>query len=195
MKYEDEVTVEINTSLDNLIKILEQNNFELKEVYDINDIYLINRNDKENDILSMLNKCVLIRDIIEEEKETKMLTYKYKEYNDNKEIIKNGKIKVNIDNVNSSKLLFEKLNFEELIKINDHMLIYANNTDEIAIQVVNNKHIYIEIEGRCNRIDRIYNSIEEMKGVITKYSIPIKNNDYFVKKAEIELKEKYNCVN
>lgn len=195
MKYEDEVTVEINTSLDNLIKILEQNNFELKEVYDINDIYLINRNDKENDILSMLNKCVLIRDIIEEEKETKMLTYKYKEYNDNKEIIKNGKIKVNIDNINSSKLLFEKLNFEELIKINDHMLIYANNTDEIAIQVVNNKHIYIEIEGRCNRIDRIYNSIEEMKGVITKYSIPIKNNDYFVKKAEIELKEKYNCVN
>lgn len=195
MKYEDEVTVEINTSLDNLIKILEQNNFELKEVYDINDIYLINRNDKENDILSMLNKCVLIRDIIEEEKETKMLTYKYKEYNENKEIIKNGKIKVNIDNINSSKLLFEKLNFEELIRINDHMLIYANNTDEIAIQVVNNKHIYIEIEGRCNRIDRIYNSIEEMKEVITKYSIPIKNNDYFVKKAEIELKEKYNCVN
>ena len=193
MEFENEITVEIDTDLKNLIKILENNGFVLKETYDLNDIYMINKNDKEEDYLSMLNKCVLIRDIIEQDREIKTLTYKYKEYNENKEITKQGKINCKIDDVENSKLLFERLNFEELIRINDHMLVYASDKDELVIQNVNGKHIYIEIEDKCNYIEKNYNSIDEMKDVILKYSIPIKNNDFFVKKAEIELKETYNC--
>ncbi len=191
MNYENEITVEVDTSLDELISILENNEFKLKEAYDLNDIYLINKNDKEGNYLSMLNKCVLIRDIIEENKETKMLTYKYKEYNENKEITKQGKVKVKIDDIDNSKLLFEKLGFEELIRINDHMLVYATDKDELVIQNVNDKHIYIEIEDKCDYADRFYNSIDEMKEVITNNSIPIKGNNFFVKKAEIELQETY----
>lgn len=194
MKFENEITVEVDTDLNCLIKLLEKNQFNLMEVYDLNDIYLINKNDKENDYLLMLNKCVLIRDIIEKNKETKVLTYKYKEYNNLKEIKKQSKINVYIDDIENMKLLLEKLNFEELIKINDHMLVYANGTDELVIQNVNNKHIYIEIEDKCNYANRFYKSIDEMKKVITKYQIPIKNNDYFVKKAEIELNEKNNSI-
>lgn len=194
MNYESEITVEVCVDLSSLIKILEENGFELKEVYDLNDIYLINKNDKEDDYLSMLNKCVLIRNIIEEDKETKLLTYKYKEYNENKEITRQGKVKVKIDDISNSKLLFEKLGFQELIRINDHMLVYATDKDELVIQNVNNKHIYIEIEDKSNYADRFYNSIDEMKKAITDNNIPIKNNDFFVKKAEIELQETYNKV-
>lgn len=64
MNYENEITVEVDTDLEDLINILEERGFKLKEEYDLNDIYLINKNDKENDYLSMLNKCVLIRHII-----------------------------------------------------------------------------------------------------------------------------------
>ena len=160
----------------------------------MNDIYLINKRDKNNDYLTMLNKCILIRHIIEENKETKLLTYKYKEYNENKEITKQGKVKVIIDDIDNSKLLFEKLDFEEIIRINDHMLVYATDKDELVIQNVNNKHIYIEIEDKCNYANRFYNSIEEMKTVIIENSIPIKNNNFFVKKAEIELQETYGKV-
>ena len=194
MNYENEITVEIDTTLENLISILENRGFKLKEAYDLNDIYLINKLDKKSDYLSMLNNCVLIRHIIEENKETKMLTYKYKEYNENKEITKQGKVNVKIDDIDNSKLLFEKLNFEELIKIKDHMLVYATDKDELVIQNVNGKHIYIEIEDKCNYADRFYNSIEEMKEVIIDNSIPIKGNDFFVKKAEIELQETYGKV-
>ena len=73
--------------------------------------------------------------------------------------------------------------------INDHILVYATEKDELAIQVVNNNHIYIEIEEECHYANRIYNSIEEMKKVIIDNNIPIKDNNYFAKKAEIELKE------
>ena len=194
MNYENEITVEVDTGLEELINILESRGFKLKETYDLNDIYLISKNDKKGDYLSMLNKCVLIRHIIEEDKETKMLTYKYKEYNENKEITKQGKVKVIIDDIDNSKLLFEGLGFEELIRINDHMLVYATDKDEFVIQNVNNKHIYIEIEDKCHYANRFYNSIEEMKNVINDNLIPIKNNDFFVKKAEIELQETYGKI-
>ena len=196
MNFENEVTVEVDTDLQSLIKIVESSGFKLKETYDLDDIYMINKDDriKEKDYLSMLNKCVLIRNIIEENKETKMLTYKYKEYNDKKEIIKQGKIKCLIEDINNAKLLFEKLNFEELIKIHDHMLVYATDNDEIVIQSVNDKHLYIEIEDKGYYSGRVYNSIDEMKEVFTKYSIPIKGNNYFVKKAEIELYETYGNI-
>ena len=189
MHYENEITVEVNMQLEELISLIESRGFVLKEVYDMNDIYLINKMNKEEDYLSMLNKCVLIRHIIKKEKETKLLTYKYKEYNDNGDITKQGKVNVKIDDIDNSRLLFEKLGFEELIKINDHMMIYATDKDEFAIQIVNNKHIYIEVESQCNYADRFYNSIDEMKKVIIDNNIQIKGNDFFVKKAEIELQE------
>lgn len=191
MDFEKEITVEVDCTLDELIRIIENKGFKLKETYDLKDIYLINKNEGRSDYLKMLSNCVLIRDIIEENKETKMLTYKYKKYNDKKEIIKQGKVNVKIDDIENSKLLFENLGFEELIRINDHMLVYATDKDEFVIQSVNNKHIYIEIEDKCNYANRFYNSVDEMKSVIINNNIPIKNNNFFVKKAEIELQEIY----
>ena len=191
MDFEKEITVEVDCTLEELIRIIENKGFKLKETYDLNDIYLINKNEKRSDYLTMLSNCVLIRDIIEENKETKMLTYKYKKYNDKKEIIKQGKVNVKIDDIENSKLLFENLGFEELIRINAHMLVYATDKDEFVIQSVNNKHIYIEIEDKCNYANRFYNSVDEMKSVIINNNIPIKNNNFFVKKAEIELQEIY----
>ena len=174
MDFENEITVEVDTDLENLIKILEGRGFKLKEVYDVNDIYLINKNDKVGDPLEILNKC------------------KYKEYNEKKEITKQGKVKVKIDDIDKAKQLFENLGFEELIKINDHMLVYATDHEELVVQNVNNgKHIYIEVEDECHYADRTYNSIDELKEIITGNGIPFKNDNFFAKKAEIELKETY----
>lgn len=190
MKYEKEITVEVDLRIEELKKLLNEYNFKLMEEYDLNDIYMINKDiKKDNNYLDMLKHCVLIRHIIEQEKEKKLITYKYKEYNENGEIVKQGKTNCSINSVEEAKELLNNLNYEEIIEINDHMLIYSNNIDEIAVQCVNNKHIYIEIEDKCNYIDKEYQSEEEMKEVIKRYNIPIKNNDYFVKKAEIEMME------
>lgn len=62
----------------------------------------------------------------------------------------------------------------------------------MSVQNVNNKHIYIEIENKCHYASRIYHSIEEMKNVIINNLIPIKDDNYFVKKAVIELQETYS---
>ena len=65
MNNENEITVEVDTSLDELIKILKSKGFKQREEFDYNDIYLINKNDREDNYLSMLNKCIIIRNIIE----------------------------------------------------------------------------------------------------------------------------------
>ena len=195
MKFEKEITVEVSCNIEELLKILKENDFELKEVYDIKDIYMIDKKYKNiEDKLELLKHTILIRDIIEENKETKQITYKYKEYDENGNITKQGKTNCKINSIEEAVNLFNALGYEKLININDHLLVYANKDDEFVIECVNNKHIYIEIEDKCNYADRFYNSIDEMKKVITDNNIPIKNNDFFVKKAEIELQETYNKV-
>lgn len=191
MKYENEITVETVCSIQELNNLLEKLEFKVMEEYDVFDIYMLdkNYNNTENK-LELLKHCILIRDIVGKDEETKKITYKYKEYNEKEEIVKQGKSDCEILDIEEAKNLFEALNYEELIRINDHIIVYSNNIDELAVQVVNNKHIYIEIEEKCNYINKKYNSLDEMKNVVSKYKIPIKEENYFVKKAEIELEEK-----
>lgn len=191
MKYENEITVETVCSIQELNNLLEKLEFKVMEEYDVFDIYMLdkNYNNTENK-LELLKHCILIRDIVGKDEETKKITYKYKEYNEKEEIVKQGKSDCEILDIEEAKNLFEALNYEELIKINDHIIVYSNKIDELAVQVVNNKHIYIEIEEKCNYINKKYNSLDEMKNVVSKYKIPIKEENYFVKKAEIELEEK-----
>lgn len=191
MKFEDEITVEVNTSYEELRRILENNNFTIKEDYIVKDIYLIDKKYKnEKDNLEKLKHCILIRDIIRENKHKRKITYKYKEYNENKEIIKQGKIDCSIYSTENALELLKTIGYEELIQIEDNIIVWSNETSEFAVQLVNSKHIYIEIEAECGTIDKVYESIDEMKNDIKKYNIPLKSEDYFVKKAEIELKEK-----
>ena len=43
MKFEKEITVEVSCNIEELLKILKENAFELKEIYDVNDIYIIDK--------------------------------------------------------------------------------------------------------------------------------------------------------
>lgn len=193
MKYENEITVEVNMSLEDLKEHLKKLNFTINEEYDLNDIYMLDKNFKdEENYLELLKKCILIRHIIEVDKETKYITYKYKEYNENKEIVKQGKVNCPIVSIDKAISLFEALNYEKLISINDHVIAYSNDIDEFIVQYVNDKHIYIEIEDKCSFLNKTYETIDDMKDVIKKYNIPIKGDNYFVKKAEIELIEKFD---
>lgn len=191
MVYENEITVEVDCTMSELKNILENNNFKLKEEYDLIDFYLIKKDyDTTIDDLELLKQCVLLRNIVEKDKETKLITYKYKEYNDNGDILKQGKINCKVESIEKAQSLFEALGYVKLIEIRDHISVFVSNKTELAVQEVNDKHIYIEIEDSHNSIETIYSNIEEMKEEIHKYNIPIKGSDYFIKKAVIELNER-----
>ena len=192
MKFENEITIEVNSSLEELQKLLEKNNFKIMEIYDLIDIYMIPKNiNKDDDYLEILKHCILIRNVVSKNSNRKIITYKYKEYDKFNNIIKQGKIDCDVNSIEDSVKLFEAIDYEKLLDMFDHSIVYSNGIDEFVVQCVNDKHIYIEIEDNCNFINKKYNSIEEMKNVIRKYQIPMLGNSYFVKKAEIEMKETF----
>ena len=192
MHKEDEITIEVDTTYEDLVEILEKNNFKLIDELYYNDIYMVNSADKElSDYSKLLNKRVLIRNVIEDDNKA-FLAYKHKTYDKDGNLIKQTGMSCQDESIEKIKMLLENLGYEELIRIYDHILVFASETDEIAVQKVNNKHLYIEIEKEGHHTKHNYASFADMKNVFSKYGIPMKGDNFFVKKAEIELKEKYS---
>ena len=188
MKMETEITVLVKSTYDDLKKRLEQNGFTIQEEYYLNDIYMIN-----NDIdisklktLDILKKCVLVRDIVDIKK---VLLYKYKKYADNGDILEQGKVECPIEDINKAVKFMETINYNELFRIYDKCIVFANKEDEIVVQLVNDKYIFIEMESVCEHINKTYKSVDELKSSINKYDLPIDKSNYFVKKAQIILEE------
>ena len=184
---ENEITVEVNTSYEELDKILKEKGFKIVEEYTVDDIYMLNKNIDISNLskLEILSNCVLVRNITPN---YKYLTYKHKEYASNGDIINQYKVDCEIENIDKAIKFMEAINYKVLFNLFDKLIIYSNDKIELAIQLVDN-HIYIEVEDDCKRIGIKYNTIEEMKKELDSYDLPYEKNNYFVKKAEIKLKE------
>ena len=188
MKYENEVTVIVTETKEELVYKLHNNEFKLKEEYCVNDIYFSKDNKNINND-EFIKDCILIREIITKEKIIKKITHKYKEIDSNGNISKNGKSDCDINNIEDAIELLKSLGFKEIIRLNDKLSVYSNKEDELVIQEVNDKYLYIEIEENCEYINKKYKNIEEMKNVFSKYNIRITDNEYFAKKLLIALND------
>lgn len=188
MVMETEITVLVKSDYEVLKRELEKNEFQIKEKYELKDIYMI---DKDIDLsklskLEILKKCILVRDIVNIKKE---LLYKYKKYDVNGDILEQGKVECPVIDIEKAIGFMESINYKKLFNIYDRCIVYANKETELVVQLVNDKYIFIEMESECEHIKRKYNSVEELKNDINRYNLPIDNSNYFVKKAELILSE------
>ena len=188
MQMETEITVLVKTDYDSLKKELYANGFQEKERYTVNDVYLVN---SEIDILKMnnldiLKNCVLVRDVVGIEKE---LLYKYKKIDVNGDIIEQGKVKCPIIDVDKAIQFMKTIKYKELFNIFDDCIVFANNNTELVVQLVNNKYIFIEMESKCEYIKKEYKNVNELKRELCKYNLSIDKSNFFVKKAEMILKD------
>ncbi len=190
MKIEKEITVKVNCNYDKLHKDLLKQGFNIVEQYDLNDIYML-RNDIDifsMNILDLLKQCILVRDIVGI---TKKLVYKYKKYDTDGRILEQGKTECEITNIDNAVEFMRKLNYKELIKIYDKCIVYTDNKIQIAVQLVNNKYIFIEMEDTSDHVNTTFNSIEEMISAFESYDIDYDKTSYFVKKAELVFNDNY----
>lgn len=190
MKLEKEITVKVNSSYDELHRDLTNKNFKIVEKYQLNDIYLVqNEIDIDNTpIREILQSCILIRDIVDI---TKKLTYKYKKNSNNGEILEQGKVECIIENINDALKFFEYINYSKLLEIKDTCIIYTNNDIELAVQLVNDNYIFIEIEDKGEHTNKIYTDITDMKKDLLSLNLDCDYTNYFVRKAEIIFQENY----
>lgn len=191
MKKEIEITVRVNVSYEKLEEELKRNNFIKKEEYIVNDSYLINSliNITDMKSLDILKKCILVRDIVGI---LKQLLYKYKKYDNNGDIIEQGKIKCPVTDINKAMEFMNAIGYEKLFDIHDKCIVFANDKTELVVQLVNDKYIFIEMESESQYINRKYENVEELKDDICSYNLSIDKSNFFVKKAELILNETLN---
>ena len=185
---ENEITVLVTSDYKTLDKSLKDSNFKIKETFNINDTYMIDENVDLTNLtkLDILKKCILVRDIMGIKKE---LLYKDKTYASNGDILSQRKVECKVENIEDATNFMKALGYKILFSIFDKCIVYSNETTELVVQLVNDKYIFIEIEDKCNYINRVYKNIDDMINDINRYNLPISKESYFVKKAELVLED------
>lgn len=191
MKYENEITVQVTCSYEELYNLLIKQGFKIIKKYTIIDEYLISKDyDLRNkNYLDILKECVIVRYI---ENIVKELLYKYKEYSNNGDIIKQAKVSCKVNDIKEASNFMKTIGYKELIHIQNNSVVYTNDKIEFAVQLVNDKYIFIELEDKSEYLNKTYSSIEEMKEEINLYNLPIVKDKYFAKKAAIILEDELN---
>ncbi len=185
-KTSNEITIKIKCQLSEFYKIIEEKGFKKIRQFSMDDAYFIPK-EIELDKLStrdILSKAVLVRDIIGKtsNKRTKLITYKIKNIDEKGNILNQESINCNILDIEDAKKLLKAIGYEEIMNIKEEDIVYEKDEFELAIKNINNGDKLIEIE----ETEEI-NTIEKLIQKVNEIGIPIYTNNYFVKKAEIEL--------
>ena len=186
VKEENEITVKVECSKEELLKILKNNGFKKVRMFSLDDYFYIPKNlDIENmTTRDIIAKAAILRYIVSENKISQKITFKIKEFADNGDIINQKAINCEVLDINEAKKLFKALGYYQIINIKENDEVYSKNGFELAIKYIEKGAILIEVETEENTE---WDSIEKIKNMISRINIPIKKDEYFVKKAEIEL--------
>lgn len=183
-----EITVRLNEDVKVAIKKLEKLGYKKMRESDIEDIYLtskLNELNKDN-IQYILKKSVLLRKLKLADKEIKKITYKNKEYDEKGTVISESKINLDCSDLEKAEELFKNLDFERLVVVKYHVIVYSKGTLEYAFQIVENLGTLIEYENSDDFANKSISDVniakEEMYNQILETGINItKEKD--VKKA------------
>lgn len=188
MKFEKEITVKVNCNYKKIHNDLIKKGFKLLEKFNMHDYYMKEKslNISKMKTIDIIQKCILVRKL---PRYGNSLLYKYKEYDKNGDILKDGKVECQIYNVEDALSFMKSINYEVLFEIDDDIYVYTNGIFEFAVQKVNNKYLFIELEEKGHNTNKKFKDIEEMKNTLDSLNLDYDKSDYFVKKAKIILEE------
>lgn len=188
LKENNEITVKIKGSLNEFYKIIEGKDFKIAHEFSMNDAYFIPEtlNLNEMSTREILSKAILVREIKGKTsgKIIKIITFKIKNFDDNGNILSQEAVNCDIIDIEDAKNLLKAIGYREVMCIKEDDIVYEKDGLQLAIKDIKNGDKLIEIETEEN--DEL-NTIDKLIQKINKLDIPIYTDNYFVKKAEIEL--------
>ena len=184
IKQENEITIRILCSKEELIKHLEEKGLKKGRKFRLNDHYLIPKKLKieELTVREILSKAVIVRNIENDGKIVNKITFKNKNINEKGEIVSQTATSCEVIDYTEGIRLFEELGYYEIMNIIEDDIIYYNDKIELAIKDIYNGDLLIETETNEN-----IKKIEELKEIIESLEISFEKENYFVKKAEERL--------
>ena len=185
IKQENEITIRILCSKEELIKNLEEKGLKKGRRFRLDDHYLIPKKLKieELTVREILSKAVIIRNIDNDGKIVNKITFKNKNINEKGEIVSQTVTSCEVMDYTEGIRFFEELGYYEIMNIIEDDIIYYNDKIELAIKDIENGDLLIETE-----TNKSITTIEELKKIIEKLEIPFEKDNYFVKKAEERLR-------
>ena len=188
LKESNEITVKIKGNLKEFYKIIESKNFKIIDEFSMNDSYFIPEKLKLSEMSTrkILSNAILIRDIRDKisGETVKKITFKIKQFDEDGNIVNQSAINCNVYEVEEAKKLFEAIGYKQIMNIYEEDIVYEKDGFQLAIKDIKNGEKLIEVETEeseeLNTIDKLIKKINEI-------NIPIYTDNYFVKKAEIEL--------
>ena len=187
LKQNNEITVKIKGDIKDFYKIIEQKGFKQIRTFTLEDTYFIPTNiQNQIEIMTtrqILSKAVIIRNIVSKTT-TKRITFKTKQIDEQGNILSQQAINCNIEDIESAKKLLQAIGYTQIMEITEHDKVYEKEGLELAVKEIENGYNLIEVETEDNEE---MNTIEKLKSKINEIEIPIYTDNYFVKKAEIEL--------
>jgi len=192
----NEITLRLKCTITELCDILERNGFLLVDKYDLEDFFYIDKNIDINEHTprEILTKYILIRnitqfvpnDFIDNYNEV-ILTFKEKNIAEDGTIINQKKENCKINEIKEGKDFLKAIGYRELMTIKEKSMEYEKNGLQITVKDVENGDKLIEIETVIGNTE--LDTIDKLKQKINELELPIYTDDYFVKKAEIELEK------
>lgn len=185
IKQENEITIRILCSKEELIKHLEEKGLKKGRIFRLDDHYLIPKKLKAEElkVREILSNAVIIRNIDNDGKKVNKITFKKKNINEKGEIVSQTATSCEVIDYTEGIKLFEELGYYEIMNIIEDDIIYYNDKIELAIKDIENGDLLIETETNKN-----ITTIEELKKIIEKLEISFEKDNYFVKKAEERLR-------
>ena len=188
IKESNEITVKIKVKLDKFYKLVEEKGFKVVNKFSMDDTYFIPKTLKLETMSTreILSKAVLIRDIKSgiSDRITKKITFKIKNFNEYGNILSQESINCDILNIEDAKKLLRAIGYKEIMNIKEDDVVYEKDGFELAIKDINNGDKLIEVETEENND---FDTVEKLIKKVNELEIPIYTDNYFVKKAEIEL--------
>ncbi len=189
IKSSNEITLKVTSTKKMLIQNLIKKGFKQGDKFSLDDYYFVpvTLDLKNMAIRDILSKAVMIRDIFADNKHQKQITYKIKNFDSNGQILDQQAIDCAIYSIEDGKNLLSAIGYIEIMNIKENDVVYYKDNLELAIKDIEGGDILIEVETNSH-----YNTIDKLKDAISKLDLPVQNNQYFIKKAEIELSKILN---
>ena len=180
----NEITVKVNLSIKEIEKILINKGFKLCDNFTCEDNYFIPKdtNIKSETIRDIIKKAIIIRQV----RNDKVLVFKKKNINENGDILEQEKFECDILDIEKAKKFLEAIGYKNVMNIFEEDVCYSKDGLRLALKNIKNGDNLMEVETR--NIEGFRNT-KELKEKLLKLNLPIDTNNFFVKKAEVELEK------
>lgn len=185
----NEITVKLSCDLPEFFEFIKKENYKEILKFTLNDNYMIpNDLDIENlTIREILSKAILVREIIEfcPAAVIHKLTFKIKKFDENGNILSQEAISCKVQDMEKTEKFLNAIGYKKIMNIFETNTVVKKDDFQFAIKDIRDGDNLIECEIAVNNCL----SIDELKNRFIERKIPICTDNFFVKKAEIELEK------